>query len=145
MTGETIASLGQKLTPDTEEDMTAEDDVDLAKANGEADAEGNEQEPNGNRKGPSGEDKSKGLDATQHAPSGEEDKGASGNVEGEKGDEGGKPKPKGRYKLIEGRNLATLVDDIVKWGRSWLRIGTTGRSVRDIGSGPSLHIGRLLQ
>ena len=33
-----------------------------------------------------------------------------------KGGEGGKPKPKGRYKLIDGRTLATLVDDIVKWG-----------------------------
>ena len=42
MTGETIASLSQKLTPDTEKDTTAADDVDMAEASGETDAEGNE-------------------------------------------------------------------------------------------------------
>ena len=40
----------------------------------------------------------------------------AGIAEGVTGGEGGKSKPKGRYKLIDGRNLATLVDDIVKWG-----------------------------
>ena len=37
-TGETIASLSQKLTTDMEEDMTAEDDVDIADASGQTDA-----------------------------------------------------------------------------------------------------------
>lgn len=40
----------------------------------------------------------------------------AGTVEGVKGGEGGKPKPKGKYKLIDGRNLLILVDDIIKWG-----------------------------
>ena len=112
--GETIASLSQKLTPDTEEDTTAEDDIDMAEASRETDAEGNKEEPNRNRKGPSGEDKGKRLDASQHAPSGEGNKRVAGTAEGEKGGEGGKPKLKGRYKLIDGRNLSTLVNDIVR-------------------------------
>ena len=70
-TGETIASLSQMLTPDTEEDTMAEDDVDMAEPSGETDAEGNGEEPNGTRKGPNGEEKGKGLDASQHAPNGE--------------------------------------------------------------------------
>ena len=115
-TGETITSLSQKLTPETEEDMTAEDDIDMSEAGVETDAEGHEEEFNGNRKGPSGEYKGKGLDASQHAPNGEGDKGMAGTAEGAEGGERGKPKPKGRYKLIDGRNLATLVDDMVKWG-----------------------------
>ena len=69
-TGETITSLSQKLTPETEEDMTEEDDIDMAEASVETDVEGHEEEFNGNRKGPSGEDKGKGLDASQHAPNG---------------------------------------------------------------------------
>ena len=51
-TGKTIASLSQKLTYDTNEDTTAEDNVNIAEASGETDAKGNEEEPNGNRKGP---------------------------------------------------------------------------------------------
>ena len=70
--GEPIASLSQKLTPNMEEDTTAEEDVDMAEASRETDTEGNEEEPNGNRKGPSGQEKGKGLDASQHAPSGTE-------------------------------------------------------------------------
>ena len=115
-TGETIASLRQKLTPDTEEETTAEEDIDMAEASGETDGEGNEEEPNPNGKGPSAEEKGKGLDASQHAPNGERGEGVAGTTEGEKGGKGTKPKPKGRYKLIDGRNLATLVDDIIKWG-----------------------------
>ena len=49
---ETIASLNQKLTTDTEEDMTAEDDINMAEAYRETDAEEHDEEPNGNRKGP---------------------------------------------------------------------------------------------
>ena len=115
-TGETIPSLSQRLTPDTKEDTTAEDDVDMAEANGETDAKGITGEPDGNRKGPSEEEKDKGLDASQHALNGEGDEGAAGTTGGGKGGEGGKPKPKRRYKLIDGRNLATLVDNILKWG-----------------------------
>ena len=95
--GETIASLSQKLTPDTEEDTTAEDDVHMAETSWETDAEGNEEETDGNKKGLCGEEKGKGLDASQYAPSGEDNTGAAGTVEWEKGGEGGKPKPKGRY------------------------------------------------
>ena len=114
--GETIASLSQKLIGDTEEDTTAEDDIDMAEAIRETDAEGHEEEANGNRKGPSGEHKVKGLDASQHTPNKEIDKGVAGTAEGEEGGEEGKSKPKGRYKLIDGRNLATHVNDIVKCG-----------------------------
>ena len=89
-TGETIASLSQKLTPDTEEDTTEEDDVDMAEASGETDAEGNEEEAKGNKKGPSGGEKGKGLDASQHAPNGENGERKTGTAEGEKGGEGGK-------------------------------------------------------
>ena len=116
MTGETSTSLSQKLTPDTEEDMTAADDVHMAEASVDTDAEGITGELHGNRKGPSGEEKGKGLDASQHALNGEGGEGVAGTTGGGKGSERGKPKPKGRYKLIDGRNLATLVDDIVKWG-----------------------------
>ena len=117
----------------------------MAEASGETDAEGNEVEPNGIGKGPRGAEKHKGLNASQHAPNDQGGEGAAGTTDGVKGGEGGKPKPKRRYKLIDGRNLATLVDDIVKGGRSWLRIGTKGRRGRDIGSGRNLHIGRLSQ
>ena len=54
--------------------------------------------------------------ASQHVPCGEGDKGVAETADGEKGSEGGKPKPKARYRLIDGRNLATLVDDIINWG-----------------------------
>ena len=100
-TGETIASLSQNLTPDTEEETMAEDDVDMAEASRDTDAAGHEEEPNGNRQGPSGEDKGKGLNASQRAPNGEDGKGTAETTEGEKGGEGGKQKPKGRYKLID--------------------------------------------
>ena len=113
---ESIASLSQKLTTDTEEDGTAENDIDLAEASGETYAEGHDEEPNGNRQGLSGKDKGKRLDASQQSPIGEGVKGVAGTAEDEKGGEGGNRKPKGRYKLIDGRNVVTLVDDIVKWG-----------------------------
>ena len=67
-------------------------------------------------KGLGEEEKGKGLDASQHVPNGEGGEGVAGTTEGVKGGEGAKPKSKGKYKLIDVRNLATLVDDIVKWG-----------------------------
>ena len=131
-TGETIASLSQKLTLDTEEETRAEDDVHMAEASGETNVEGNEEEPNGNGKGPSGEEKGKGLDASQHAPNVESSEGVAGTTEGEKGGEGGKPKPKGRSKVIDARNLASLVDDIFKWGAEMAKNRDKGeKGVRD--------------
>ena len=67
-------------------------------------------------KGQGGEEKGKGLNASQYVPNGEGGEGVAGTTEGEKRGEGGNPKSKGRYKLIDARNLGTLVDDIVKWG-----------------------------
>ena len=94
----------------------AEDDIDMTEASGETNAEGNEEESIGNRNGSSEEENGKGLDASQYAPSEEGDEAVVWTAEGEKGGKGGKPKPKGRYKVIDRRNLATLVGDIVKWG-----------------------------
>ena len=74
-TEETIASLSQKLTPDTEENMIAEDNVNMAEASGETRAEGQDEGPNEDRIGPSGENKGKGLKASHHAPDGEGRKG----------------------------------------------------------------------
>ena len=96
--------------------MTAEDDIDMAEPSAETDTKRPDEQPNGNRKGPRGEDKGKGLDASQHATNGQDDKGVVGAAEGEKGVAEGKPKPKRRYKLIDGRNLVTLVKDNLKWG-----------------------------
>ena len=98
----------------------------MAEVSGVTDAEGLEEEPNGNRKGPSGEYKGKGLDGSQHAPNGESGKVTGETTEGEKGGDKERPKPKGRYKLINGRNLATLVDDIVKWGSEMAKISDKG-------------------
>ena len=72
---EMIVSLSQKLILEMEEDITAEDDIDMAEASVETKAKGHEEEPNRERKGPSGESKGKGLDSSQHAPNGEGGKG----------------------------------------------------------------------
>ena len=66
-TGETITSHSQKLTPETEEGMTVEDNINMAEASVETEVEGYVEETNGNRQGPSGKTSTSGsMPANTH-------------------------------------------------------------------------------
>lgn len=67
MTGDTIASLSQNLTPEAEEATVSVEDIDMTKANGATHCEGQGEKSNEQGEGVGGSVEGKGLDTSQHA------------------------------------------------------------------------------